>query len=179
MYAATPTVRLVRFVEVLSLLADDNNYRFLCPPGQDEPKAQAEICPRINRTLEYIHEHYDTDISIDELANMAALSPSGLHRLFKRHTRLTVSEYIAQLRIGKACALLISTEKPIACIADEVGYHNLSHFNRQFYTFKQLTPREFRSTYLKQYRPGANNFLFNEMLLPAGNGQQRQEARLA
>jgi AraC-like DNA-binding protein len=91
-----------------------------------------------------------------------------------------VAEYIAQLRISKACSLLISTDKPISCIADEVGYHNLSHFNRQFYTLKQLTPREFRSTYLKQYRPGDDNFIFNETLLPANvvTRRQHQEIRV-
>ena len=41
----------------------------------------------------------------------------------------------------------MSTGKPVACIADEVGYANLSHFNRQFLAIKDLMPREFRRSY--------------------------------
>ena len=73
----------------------------------------------------------------------------GFHRLFRRHTRLTVGEYVAELRIGQACALLINTDLPIKHIADEVGYHNLANFNRQFRAVKQMTPREFRRSFVR------------------------------
>jgi AraC-like DNA-binding protein len=147
MRTLSPAGRLVRFIEVLAILAEDTDYRLLCAPRPENDPIRVVDRPRIDRTLEYIHKHYQTEISIPALADLAAISVSGLHRLFKRHTRLTVGEYIAQLRIGKACALLVSTEKPVACIADEVGYANLSHFNRQFLAIKDLTPREFRRSY--------------------------------
>ncbi len=149
--------RLIRFIEVLTILAEDKDYRLLCAPHTEQEPVRQVDRPRVDRTLEYIHANYQAEISIAELARLAALSVSGLHRLFKRHTRLTVGEYIAQLRIGKACSLLVSTDKPIACIADEVGYTNLSHFNRQFLSIKQLTPREFRRSYLnRSAQPAAN-----------------------
>jgi len=150
MPSSTPSGRLVHFIDVLTILADDQNHRLLCAPRPEHDAIRLNDRPRIDRTLEYIHKHYETEISIGDLAELAALSISGLHRLFKRHTRLTVGEYIAQLRIGKACSLLVSTEKPISCIADEVGYTNLSHFNRQFLSIKQMTPREFRKSYLRE-----------------------------
>ena len=150
MPSLTPAGRLVHFIDVLTILADDQDHRLLCAPRPEHDAIRVTDRPRIDRTLEFIHKHYETDISINDLAELAALSISGLHRLFKRHTRLTVGEYIAQLRIGKACSLLVSTEKPISCIADEVGYTNLSHFNRQFLAIKQMTPREFRKSYLRE-----------------------------
>lgn len=140
----SPALRLLRFVEVLTVMAEDTEHRMLCAPRAEQDPIRLTDRPRIDRTLEYIHKHYHTEIALQDLADLAALSVSGLHRLFKRHTRQTVGDYIAQLRIGKACALLVSTEKPISCIADEVGYTNLSHFNRQFLAIKQQTPREFR-----------------------------------
>jgi AraC-like DNA-binding protein len=88
--------------------------------------------------------HYRDRITIDALADIAALSISGFHRLFRRHTRLTVSEYVAELRIGEACSLLINSQKPVAHIADEVGYPSLANFNRQFRALKDVTPRDFR-----------------------------------
>ena len=80
---------------------------------------------------------------------MAALSPSGFHRLFRRHTRLTVTGYVAELRIGQACALLVNSATPISHIADAVGYQNLANFNRQFRGLKQMTPREFRRSFVR------------------------------
>ncbi len=155
--ALSPAVRLVRFIEILTILAEDRDHRLLCAPRPEHDPIRLTDRPRIDRTLEFIHQHYQSDISIPDLADLAALSVSGLHRLFKRHTRLTVGEYIAQLRIGKACSLLVSTERPVACIADDVGYSNLSHFNRQFLAIKQLTPREFRRSFSRnqpQFSPG-------------------------
>jgi len=146
---ATPCQRIVRFVEVLALLAEAPQTRLLCAPRAEPETSRLTDRPRIERTLAYIHKHYQTDVQIATLAELAALSVSGLHRLFKRHTRLTVGEYIAQLRIGKACALLVSTDKPVRTIAEEVGYVNPSYFNRQFLAIKKVTPREFRRSFLQ------------------------------
>jgi transcriptional regulator GlxA family with amidase domain len=99
---------------------------------------------RVERVLDHIHAHYREPITVETLAELACLSASGFHRLFRRHTRLTASEYVTELRIGQACSLLINTERPIAHIADEVGYRNLANFNRQFRAQKGTTPRAFR-----------------------------------
>jgi AraC-like DNA-binding protein len=153
----SPTGRVISLIEVFTVLADDKKFRLLCSSQTRSDAISPSDRPRIDRTLDYIHKNYQSEISIDDLADLAALSVSGLHRLFKRHTRQTVGEYIAQLRIGKACSLLISTDRPISCIAEEAGYSNLSHFNRQFLAIKQVTPREFR-----------RSFIDHESLVPIG-----------
>lgn len=142
-----PADRLVRLMEVLALLAGDAGRVPIAAPGSDRLKVASPDQPRIARVLDHIHEHYREPIAVTTLAGVAALSPSGFHRLFRRHTRLTVTEYVAQLRIGQACALLVSGEQPIAHIADAVGYANLAHFNRQFRAAKGMTPRAFRRSF--------------------------------
>ena len=82
-----------------------------------------------------------------KLADIAALSASGLHRLFRRHTHTTISDYVKRLRIGEACALLSGTQRPIAHIADAVGYRSLANFNRQFHVLKGATPRAYRAKF--------------------------------
>jgi AraC-like DNA-binding protein/quercetin dioxygenase-like cupin family protein len=138
----SPVRRLIRLIEILAVLAEDKNFRLLCAPREERASLSVSDLPRIDRALAHIHKNYESsNISMTQLAELAALSVSGLHRLFKRHTRQTVHEYISQLKIGKACSLLISTDKPISRIAEEVGYANLSHFNRQFLSIKGLRPR--------------------------------------
>lgn len=91
-----------------------------------------KVQDRMSRALNLIHENTTEPPSVERLAEEAALSVGAFHRLFKRHTGQTVLDYIAQLRIGIACQLLIATERPIKLIAVEAGYNNAAHFNRQF-----------------------------------------------
>lgn len=149
----SPAGRVTSLIEVFTILAEDRKFRLLCAPRLGNGAISPTDKPRIDRALEYIHKHYESEIAMADLAELAALSVSGLHRLFKRHTRQTVGEYIAQLRIGKACSLLISTDRPISNIADEAGYSSLSHFNRQFLAIKQVTPREFRRSFMGHESP--------------------------
>jgi AraC-like DNA-binding protein len=144
-----PADRLLRLMAVLALLAGDSDARPIAGPGADRHKVDTPDQDRIERVLDHIHAHYRERISIDALADVAALSWSGFQRLFRRHTRLTVGDYVAELRIGQACALLVNTRQPIAHIADEVGYANLANFNRQFRAMKQMTPREFRRSFVR------------------------------
>jgi transcriptional regulator GlxA family with amidase domain len=57
---------------------------------------------------------------------------------------MSVTDYLMRLRIGEACAMLSGTNKPVAFIADAVGYNSLANFNRQFKSMKHITPRDYR-----------------------------------
>jgi AraC-like DNA-binding protein len=144
-----PADRLLRLMEVLALLATDTDAAPIAGTAADRRKVASPDQDRIERVLDHIHAHYRERISIDDLADVAALSVSGFHRLFRRHTRLTVSDYLTELRIGQACALLVNSERPIAHVADEVGYLSLANFNRQFRALKGKTPREFRRSFVR------------------------------
>lgn len=142
-----PAERLLRLMEVLVRLAADREAEPIAGPSADRRQVDSPDRDRVERVLDYLHAHYREQVSIEALADVAALSPSGFQRLFRRHTQLSVSDYVAQLRIGQACALLVNTGRPIAHIADEVGYRNLANFNRQFRALKSLTPRDFRRSF--------------------------------
>ena len=60
---------------------------------------------------------------------------------------MTASDYIAQLRMGNACALLINSDMAISLVAAQVGYRNLANFNRQFRRTKGHTPQESRGAF--------------------------------
>ena len=145
--ARAPADRLIRLMEVLTLLAADEDWAWIAGPGADRLKVASPDQARVERVLDHIHAHYREPISIATLADVAALSPSGFHRLFRRHTRLTVNDYVAELRIGQACALLVNSSRPIAHIAEDVGYANLANFNRRFLALKRMTPRTFRQSF--------------------------------
>jgi AraC-like DNA-binding protein len=135
--------RLLSLLRVLQLLARDHQTQALASPNL-VPDLNTADRARIDKILDYIHRHYAAGLTVTDLAQIAALSPSGLHRLFWRHTQMTISDYVMRLKIGEACALLSATSKPIHYIADATGYRSLANFNRQFKRLKGVTPRAYR-----------------------------------
>jgi transcriptional regulator GlxA family with amidase domain len=142
LFEHAPEERVLTLIEVLALLSRDSRAETLASPQATLPASADRM--RIDRVLDHIHANYTTPVPIAELADIAALSPSGLHRLFRRHTHLSITEYLQRLRIGEACAMLSGSDRPVAFIADAVGYASLANFNRQFRGLKQLTPRDYR-----------------------------------
>ena len=79
-----------------------------------------------------------------ELAALAGVSAPVLSRLFKRRVGTTYPEYINGWRIARVCQDLANTDRSITDIALDVGYGNLSNFNRRFKQAKGMTPRAYR-----------------------------------
>nr|WP_087021213.1 helix-turn-helix domain-containing protein [Thaumasiovibrio subtropicus] len=57
------------------------------------------------------------------------------------------SEHLKGFRIGKASELLVNSQVPVSLVAEQVGFNNLSNFNRQFKTVKGMTPSHFRAQF--------------------------------
>lgn len=141
-----PADRLLELIAVLLSLATDERAEPLTAPNL------ASVVPgsggtRIDRVLEYVHTNYRDEIKVDDLARIAALSTSAFHRMFLRQTRSTLIDYVVRLRIGEACAQLIAGDRPVASIAEAVGYRSLANFGRQFRWLKGQTPREYRNRF--------------------------------
>ena len=140
-----PASRLPTVLQILTQLARDQHVTRLATHGFSP--ADGKVQGRIARVLERLHVDSGTPPSAQQLADEAALSLGAFHRFFKRHTGMTMLDYLAQLRIGIACQLLINTDRPIGVVAMEAGYGTAAHFNRQFLQRKAMTPREFRASY--------------------------------
>ncbi len=101
----------------------------------------------MSQLLERIHAHYTQPLTLSELAQDVGMSESTLTRFFKRLMGQGVNRYITQVRIGKACSLLIRTDFPVSLVAQQAGFTNQANFNRLFLKYKQMTPREFRQRF--------------------------------
>ncbi len=96
----------------------------------------------IRRVREFIRENLHENIKLQELAEVARLSPFHLNRAFRAQVGLPPHEFQNQLRIEKA-GKLISQNKPLAEIALETGFSDQSHFNRFFKRYTGVTPKRF------------------------------------
>ncbi|MBR5376109.1 MAG: helix-turn-helix domain-containing protein [Lachnospiraceae bacterium] len=92
----------------------------------------------------YIEENYSRDISLDDVAGYAEVSPYYLSRTFKEETGETFMEYLTSLRMKKAMELMKDPDYSIKDICTEVGYSDPNYFSRIFKKSEGLTPTEYR-----------------------------------
>jgi two-component system response regulator YesN len=99
---------------------------------------------QIKPATDFISQHFNEQITLEDVARSAHLSVSRLSHIFKEQTGLTIVDYITKSRIEYAKELLISTNKNCTEICFEAGYNNQSYFTRTFKEFTGMTPRQFR-----------------------------------
>ena len=111
------------------------------------PSVQSTPKTRPAQAVSYIHQHYGEEISVQDLASMLYVSPYYLCHEFKKATGKTIIQYLNITRILHAQRLLLETEKNITQISKEVGFSNITHFNRIFKSITGVSPREKRKEY--------------------------------
>ena len=99
----------------------------------------------LSELLDYIEANYSHALRLEDLAAMMETSPSHLSRLFTRQVGMPLFEYINRVRVRKASLLLRKTTMSVMEVAIDVGYNNVSFFNRYFRRIMRVSPREYRS----------------------------------
>ena len=99
---------------------------------------------RIETVCNYLLEHHSEQITLAEAASVAAMTPAAFSRFFHRSMGKPFTQYLNQLRVHRACTLLLTSDIPIIDIAAAAGFVNLSNFNRRFRQHKGTTPSEYR-----------------------------------
>jgi AraC-like DNA-binding protein len=101
---------------------------------------------RLRRAIEFMHDHYGRDLSVEEIAAAAFLSEFHFARIFKQVTGMTPHSYLASIRLERARKLLLQTESSVSEIALAVGYQSQSHFTRAFKSATGVTPLAYRKS---------------------------------
>lgn len=141
-----PHHQIMHLLEALSVLADDNTASEMSSSGYalGQSAQNDEQHKRVESARRFIEKHFHRSIKIHDVCQALHMSESSAYRLFERHFNESFSEHLKSFRIGKACELLVNSQAPIALVAEQSGFTNLSNFNRQFKSVKGMTPRDFR-----------------------------------
>lgn len=99
---------------------------------------------QLARVIDFVHAHFAQDIPLSALATVAGLSSYHFARLFKQSTGLAPHQYLVQVRVERAKALLIQSRESVTSIALQVGFCDQSHFATHFKRAYGVTPRAFR-----------------------------------
>lgn len=98
----------------------------------------------VNEAMTYIHCHYMSNITIDDVAKHLGLSRTHLGRLFKKLIGQPPQKYLTNYRISKAVELMHTTELPLSEIAAQVGYSNQLYFSKVFHSIYGMPPSVWR-----------------------------------
>ena len=104
---------------------------------------------RVQLMMQYIHENYNHEMSLDEIASHIGISKSTALNLFQRFLHITPVSYLIGYRLQAASWLLKNTNKKVKTIAYESGFRNVDYFCRLFKKRYHLTPSEYRCICLK------------------------------
>ena len=135
--------RLSLFFQLLHVLGTTRDYRVLSSEGF-RPNLDVAANRILREVLQHIAAHLDEEIRISDMAEMAGMTESSFSRFFKRTTGNTFTRHVSELRTGKACELLANSNMAVTEICHEVGYYNISNFNRAFRDLRGMTPSRYR-----------------------------------
>jgi len=98
----------------------------------------------INPFVSYINKNFADITSLEDIASHFYISKHHLCRIFKSAMKITVIDYLNQIRIKNACQMLSFTKKNISCIAEDCGFHSTAYFSRVFKEIIGTSPKEYR-----------------------------------
>jgi len=109
-----------------------------------DKEIQAEYRNRINRVFEFIDNHLASNLSLNNVSEIAYFSPFHFHRVFKFITGETLNEYITRQRIEKSALDLLHKNISISEISHKFGYSDNSSFSKTFKKYYGISPTEFK-----------------------------------
>ncbi|HJW01553.1 MAG TPA: AraC family transcriptional regulator [Arthrobacter sp.] len=108
------------------------------------PQLDGQAAAVVDIVLEYVFSNHAGSVKMSEAAALVGMPEPTFSKYFKRATGQNFSDLVRKLRLAHARRLLESSDRPISEICYEVGFSNLSNFNRHFLNDAGETPRTYR-----------------------------------
>lgn len=144
--------RILTLLRLLHLMANSSEYNLLASEGYSNLLNEAES-DRMNKVHAYVMKNFREKVSLEDVAAIANMSSTSFSRYFKMHANKSFTGFLAEIRIGYACKLLIENKVSISEACYESGYNTLSNFNRQFKEITHHSPLQYRKKYMETNYP--------------------------
>jgi AraC-like DNA-binding protein len=143
------TEQLIHFVDLLKQLSSYSDITPLAS-GQKTQLVSEHEGIRVGNIYNYIMQHYDKPITLEDAAKQAHMTPQAFCRFFKKHTLHTFVSFLNEVRINEACKKLTDgTYDNIATVAYTCGFNSITNFNRVFKTVTCKSPSEYINSYFQ------------------------------
>lgn len=101
----------------------------------------------------FIDGHFSEPLTLQDMGRALHVSPYYLSHVFKETSGYSPTQYLLRRRIGEAQNLLISTDLPMAKIAEQVGFETQNYFNLQFSKHVGMPPGKYRESFVGKKKP--------------------------
>lgn len=135
-----PGYKLLVMSKLYQIIYDILTTRMQC---QRDPFAYRQTLP----AQQYMANHYQENITLEQLAQMCDLSVTHFRRLFKSVYNLSPIAYLLNLRLEKSKDLLLANNYTLDSIADMTGFQNSNYYIRFFKQHVGMTPQQYRKMY--------------------------------
>lgn len=99
---------------------------------------------RMRDIMDYTLSNFTNKIELHDVADVANMTSNAFCRYFKQRTNKTYFTFLNELRVEKACKLLLNKDYSIIEVSEKSGFKNISNFNRKFKELKNKTPSAYR-----------------------------------
>lgn len=141
------TQRIILMIEALAAVAGCKQLTMLSSIGFRPDNVDVES-ERINAIYEYSIKNFRRKIQLEEIAEVANISPNSFCRYFKSRTRKTYSQFLIELRVGHACKLLIENNHCLKRLCYESGFNNFTSFHKYFKTITGKSPLIYQKEFM-------------------------------
>lgn len=134
-------------VHILLMQIWQKLYRYFSqlPAKEEQPRENTQ---RIQKIIAYIQEHYDQNVTLEEIAGQVNICKSECCRFFKKYMNMTIFEYLMFLRVQNSLPLLKRGES-ISVTAGKVGFSSAAYYGQIFKRYMKCTPKEYRGNWGK------------------------------
>ncbi|MCQ9641519.1 AraC family transcriptional regulator [Chryseobacterium sp. WG14] len=142
------TMKIIKLLEALSCISNSLEYDFLASShfkyhfNEDEKR-------RIQEIYNYTLSRYMEKISLEEISEIASLSPNSFCKFFKSKTGKTYTQFVNEIRIGDACQKLIEDQMSVKEICFASGFNNFTSFHECFKNITGKSPLKYQQLYRK------------------------------
>jgi len=139
----SPFERLLSMLKILNELELSDECKILNAEGFSL-EMQVQDNDRINVVFNYVKDHFQQEVTLDEVANLVSMTVPSFCRYFKKVTHKTFTRFVNEYRLVHASKLLAEKPMSITEICFESGFNNFSHFNKSFKEFTGKNASQYR-----------------------------------
>ena len=137
--------RIGLLMQLLEALQNDKNRVPLSTISYASGRQIAQQQTKVSQTINYILDHLDKRLTVQEMSEVAHMVPQSFCRWFKKSVGMSFVTFVNTARIERTCHDVQNTDKPMSAIAFENGFESLSHFNRTFKKIKGEAPTTYKA----------------------------------
>ena len=138
--------RIIQLCECLLIIAQKKDFETVST--QEVSAFNTRNKERIDKIFQFTIDYFQEPITLSAVAANAGMSVPAFCNYFKKSTKKTYIDFLNEVRVGYACKLLVDTQKKIVDVCYESGFNSIANFNKQFLKVKQLTPSQYKKTFL-------------------------------